>query len=128
MFKKKAPKNVFTSIVPLYFFLKFSGLFPASFVDDFHHGKFTKRLSDKIYFYCVLIIWIIILIYELIRPISSEENNTSAILLRAWDFTTSCGVIAVVIAMPYQYLNIDGIMSICLSLNRFDEKVSVETS
>jgi hypothetical protein len=129
MSKNKGTQNIFTSAIPLYFYLKTLGLFPISFVGAFCNGNLSAKVIDKIYFLIMIIFWTLVWVYNILEPMPSEEYfSGSLVLVRAWYFTTNCGVLAIIVSMIYQYLKMGDTLDIFKKILFFDEKVRVNFS
>lgn len=121
MFTKKPQSNFFTSILPLYVFLKIITILLPSSTGKFRDGILHVKTIDKIWFlvvYCGLI-------YLEYLNISTEHAIVaySLLLARAWECCVVVGLFVVLLTLPYYYFKSDKIAKILTSFKDFDEKV-----
>jgi hypothetical protein len=121
MFLKKT-ENIFTSFTPLYYYLKFFGIFIPSFKGPRINGNLKIKIFDKIWFFTKFVIVIMLIVLKIIFK-SDRFSTASAILYYAWEACALVGLITVLTVQFFKYKNSNGIVEILSLLKEFDEKV-----
>ncbi|KAG5670829.1 hypothetical protein PVAND_001064 [Polypedilum vanderplanki] len=112
-------ENIFTTISPLYYYLKLLGLFPASF----RNLKFQITNYGRFYSIFIIIIWNSMFIYGLNQPLTSREyKDLSEMVMKTFSYSTFIGSMAVTISMIYQFWKIKEILKFFSVVNDFDQK------
>lgn len=123
MFNKKL-ENIFTTSLPLYFYLKVLGIFLPSFIGSPKNGCFSVKLRDKIWFITVYIALCIYLMSNLVKK-THYTATSSLILMTAWEVCAIIGLVMTLIVMTYQYIYATEIAKTLKMINELDEKVKI---
>ena len=123
MFSKRN-ENIFTSVLPLYYFSKIIGVFSPSFVGLKQKGIFRFKIFDKVIFLVALSALFVLLV----RSILNENHvltSSSTFLVQCWEFCSSCGLASSFIAMIHHKKYSNEMINILKMLHEFDEKVNL---
>lgn len=121
MFLKKQKNNFFTSILPLYVFLKIFTIFLPSFTGNFRDGIFRVKAIDKVW---SLVVYCGLIFLEIFNITAEHPNLAYSILLaKAWESSAIIGLLVVLLSLPYYYLKAEKVINILSAINAFDEKV-----
>lgn len=121
MFVKKL-NNIFTSALPLYYYLKIFGIFLPSFTGSAHQGKLSVKLWDKFWFFTIYFTMAWMLFLNLKKD-THFTTSTSILLVIAWETCAITGLINVLIIQIYQYIYANEIGDTLSIIHEFDEKV-----
>lgn len=114
-------ENVYTTVLPFYYSLKTFGGFPMSF-----QGSARKViLKRKIYDVFATGFWslTLLLVFAINLTQSDSISSTSAILLKAWDFSLVVCLFTVLISFCYQIHKRESIAKFLALVNDFDRMV-----
>lgn len=124
MFLRKKIANIYTSALPLYYFLKLMGIFPPSFIGSARNGNFSVKIRDKLQF-LLAIAFVLFFLYSSLT-FASEDFKTSQLLSTAWKIMPACGLLVILITVPYELRVYRKILKLLHLLNEFDVKVNFE--
>lgn len=122
MFKKNTQQNVYTSITPLYIFLKFFGIFLPSFDGNRSARKFRITIFDKIQF--LITCSLLILMFKFMISEKEDDLNSSLLLDLVFKFSGTAGPVAILTLMIYQLKYRNQIINILKNFHEFDEEVN----
>ena len=125
MMFNKENKNVFTTSMPLYIYVKILAIFLPSYIRPVKNGTIRVKIYDKIWFFLVVTLLFTLLGLNLTK--TTHYYVTSSILLvTAWETCALFGLIATLIVMTYQYFYATQIARTLTLFHEFDEKVIAE--
>lgn len=125
MFHKKV-SNVFTSIIPLYFYLKVCGCFMLSFDGSPQNGILRPNIFNKIWF-VLLGAFIMISIVTNIH-IRNTWSSPSLLLVVVYSISVILELVIVLVIMIYQCKAQRKIAAILQHFHEFDEEVNLFSS
>lgn len=119
----KDPKNIYEVLQPIYYILKFIGLFPFSFEGPVKNGKLRYAILDGIWSILVLFIHIFFLLFNLHGFESIAYALGSKLLDAGWKFCTIFGICGGFFNEIYQICFKERIRSFLRILEDFDRQV-----
>jgi hypothetical protein len=124
MFSKKI-QNIFTSVMPLFIYLKIFGLFLPSVVGRPYLGNFKVKIFDRVWVFCSASFLIICSIFTLLKD--QNQSTSSLVLISAYDMCAFSGLITALIQLFNQLRVWKEIEKLLNSIHSFDEEVTQVT-
>lgn len=117
--------NVFTSVTPLFIYLKILAIFLPSFIAPVRNGQMQVKIYDKIWFF-VVVLSLVVLLGVNLRKTTHYYVTSSIILVTAWETCAVIGLAATLIVLAYQYFYATQIARTLELLHEFDGKVNLK--
>lgn len=118
----KKVKNVFTSVKPLYYYLKILGLFHLSIDENFHKETLKKSLKNKIL--STIPMWTLTGLLSVFIKKSASAWTSSLVLTYAYSICSLFGYFLAWFLILYQLKNTEKILEILKMLYDIDQKVN----
>lgn len=117
MFHKRKFENVYTSIFPLYIFLKTFSLFIPS---NFSEGNLKISLIDKIWFFTWNLVVIILIVLNFRN---GDDKNLKDFSVTALNTASRVGLLCCLLILFMQFRKSKDLVKLIQMFNDFDEKV-----
>lgn len=119
-----SPQNLFETVYPFYFVLRFFGLFPKSFDGPVKNGNFILQIKDRLYVAIVVAFYLFMGVASLLDE-KTNNLSDSTLLNKAWILNGFMCTIVTVVCVLYgasKAENIRLFLELCCD---FDLKVRI---